>query len=190
MRKQTGTVSGECVPPDFSRNSGVLTGSRLRPGALGVCAGWLTAGGPPARASGGTRGRCPRDSRLRLGALGARVGRLVAGGVRETKDRDMPALEVRAGMSGVGHTARDVAGLSSTNKQLKWPEHQWRMGCNPSVLKQRLRFSHCCSDSQKRHSRLPGKAAREQKPGNTGSQCARPHPPSQGTRRLYPKRVA
>ena len=41
---------------------------------------------------------------------------LAAGSVRNTKDRDMPALEVRAGMPTVGHTSRDAAGLSSTNK--------------------------------------------------------------------------
>ena len=38
-----------------------------------------------------------------------------AGGIRNTKDRDAPALEVRAGMPGVGRTSRDAAGLSSTN---------------------------------------------------------------------------
>ena len=83
MRKQTGTVSGERVPPDFSWNSGVLTGSRLRPGAPGVHGGdW----------------------------------RLEAGGVRNTKDRDALALEVRAGTLGVGRTAWDAAGFSSTNR--------------------------------------------------------------------------
>ena len=40
----------------------------------------------------------------------------MAGHVRNTKDRDMQALEVRAGISGVGHTSRDAAGLSSTNR--------------------------------------------------------------------------
>ena len=39
-----------------------------------------------------------------------------AGGVRNTKDRDVPALEVRAGTMGVGCTTRDAAGLSSTNR--------------------------------------------------------------------------
>ena len=39
-----------------------------------------------------------------------------AGSVRSTKDRDMPALEVRAGTPGVGRTAWDAAGLSSTNR--------------------------------------------------------------------------
>ena len=41
---------------------------------------------------------------------------MVAGRVRNTKDRDAPALEVRAGMAGVGRTAWDAAGLSSTNR--------------------------------------------------------------------------
>ena len=41
---------------------------------------------------------------------------LAAGGVRNTKDRDAPALEVMAGMTGVGHTSRDAAWLSSTNR--------------------------------------------------------------------------
>ena len=39
-----------------------------------------------------------------------------AGGVRNTKERDAPALEVRAGTPGVGRTAWDTAGLSSTNR--------------------------------------------------------------------------
>ena len=55
-------------------------------------------------------------SRLRPGAPGAHAGWLVAGGVRNTKDRDAPAMEVRAGTLGVGCTARDAAGLSSTNR--------------------------------------------------------------------------
>ena len=42
--------------------------------------------------------------------------RLAAGGVGNTKDRDLPALEVRAETPGVGPTARDAAGLSSTNR--------------------------------------------------------------------------
>ena len=44
------------------------------------------------------------------------MGRLAAGSVRNTKDRDVLALEVRAGMLGVGCTARDAAELSSTNR--------------------------------------------------------------------------
>ena len=61
---------------------------RLRPGALGACAGLLEAGG----------------------------WRLAAGGVGNTKDRDAPALEVKAGTPVVGRTAWDAAGLSSTNR--------------------------------------------------------------------------
>ena len=40
----------------------------------------------------------------------------MAGGARYAKDRDAPAVEVRAGMPGMGHTSRDAAGLSSTNR--------------------------------------------------------------------------
>ena len=36
-REQTETVSREHAPPDFSRSSGALTGTRLRSGAPGVC---------------------------------------------------------------------------------------------------------------------------------------------------------
>ena len=54
-------------------------------------------------------------SRLRPGDPGARGGRLAAGGIRNTKDRDAPALEVRAGTPGVGRTSWDATGLSSTN---------------------------------------------------------------------------
>ena len=48
-----------------------------------------------------------------MGATGS--WRLAAGGVRNTKDRDAPALEVSAGIPGVGHTSQDAAGSSSTN---------------------------------------------------------------------------
>ena len=44
-----------------------------------------------------------------------RAGQLAAGNVRNTKDRDALALEVRAG-PGVGRISRDAAGLSSTNR--------------------------------------------------------------------------
>ena len=68
----------------------------------------------------------PRESRVRPRAgkacdqtegwcFGAHVGQLATGGIRITKDRDVQALEVRAGMPCVGHTSRDAAGLSSTN---------------------------------------------------------------------------
>ena len=101
----------------------------------------------------------------------------------------MPALEVRAGTPGVGRTARDAAGLSSTNRnRVKVArtsvENDPRSLCSETEAEfQPLLLS------QKRHSKPPGKAAREQKPGNTGSQGAHPHPPSQGTQRLYPNRV-
>ena len=41
---------------------------------------------------------------------------MVTGGVGNTKDRDEPALEARAGTPGVGHTSRDAAGLSNANR--------------------------------------------------------------------------
>ena len=41
---------------------------------------------------------------------------LAAGGVRNTKDRDEPTLEVRAGTPAVGRTCRDAVGFSSTNR--------------------------------------------------------------------------
>ena len=41
---------------------------------------------------------------------------MAADGVRNTKERDTPALQVRVGTLGVGHTSRDTAGLSSTNR--------------------------------------------------------------------------
>ena len=50
------------------------------------------------------------------GSSGRAWGRLAAGGVRNIKDRDALALEVRAGMRGVGCTPRDATGLSSTNR--------------------------------------------------------------------------
>ena len=43
-------------------------------------------------------------------------GWLVAGSVRNTKDRDVPALEVRAGTAGVGRMSRDAVGFNSTNR--------------------------------------------------------------------------
>ena len=39
----------------------------------------------------------------------------MAGGIRNTKDRDVPALEVRAGTLGVGRISQNAAGLNSTN---------------------------------------------------------------------------
>ena len=55
-------------------------------------------------------------TRLGLGALERVGGGLAAGSVRNTKDRDVLALEVRAGTLVVGLTARDAAGLSRTNR--------------------------------------------------------------------------
>ena len=84
LRQQTETMSRGASATRLLtelRNSGVLTGSRMRPGAPGACTGWLAAGR-----------------------------------VRNTKDRDALALEVRAGTTGVGRTAQDAAGLGSTNR--------------------------------------------------------------------------
>ena len=49
-------------------------------------------------------------------------GQLAAGDVRNTKDRDVPALEVRAGTPAVGRTTRDAAGflVAPTETELKW----------------------------------------------------------------------
>ena len=51
------------------------------------------------------------------------MGNGVAAGVRSTKDRDMLALEVRAGRVAVGHTIQDTAGFlaAPTVTELKWP---------------------------------------------------------------------
>ena len=40
----------------------------------------------------------------------------MAGDVRNTKDRDVQVLEVRAGTPGVERTSQGTAGLSSTNR--------------------------------------------------------------------------
>ena len=48
-----------------------------------------------------------------------RRGRLAAGGVRNTKDRDVQALELRAGTPGVGLTAQDAAGFSTNRNRVK-----------------------------------------------------------------------
>ena len=62
------------------------------------------------------------------------LGRLVAGGVRNPKDRDVQALEVRAGTSAVGHTSGDASGFSSTNRgRVKVARGaQWRADCDLS----------------------------------------------------------
>ena len=55
------------------------------------------------------------------GSLGAHAGTGVAGSVRSTKDRAMPALEVRAGRAAVGHTTQDTEGFlaAPTETELK-----------------------------------------------------------------------
>ena len=47
----------------------------------------------------------------------------MAGGVRSTKDRVVPALEVRAGTLAVGRISQDAAGLLAApmKTELKWP---------------------------------------------------------------------
>ena len=51
-------------------------------------------------------------------------GQLAADGIRNTKDRDVLALELRAGMPAVGRTTQDAAGFSAapTETELKRPE--------------------------------------------------------------------
>ena len=46
-----------------------------------------------------------------------------AGGVRSTKDRDVPALQVRAGRVALGRTSWDVARFLAApmETELKWP---------------------------------------------------------------------
>ena len=62
---------------------------------------------------------------------------LAAGGIRNTKDRDAMALEVRAGTSGVELTSQYTAGLSSTNSnRVKVARRaQWTADCDLSVLR-------------------------------------------------------
>ena len=100
------------------QNSGVLNGSRLRLGLWErTRGGWRLAGHQHGGAGGLTDGTCEtadRDRELQQRAWGS--WRLAAGGVRNIKDRDVPALEVRAGTPGVGRTAWDAAGLSSTTR--------------------------------------------------------------------------
>ena len=72
-------------------NPGVLTGSRLRPGALGACMGWLAAGGWQCYKHKGQRRAGPGSEGWDAG-----VG--------------------RTSWEGVGYTSRDAAGLISTNR--------------------------------------------------------------------------
>ena len=46
-----------------------------------------------------------------------------AGGVRSTKDKDVPALEARAGRVAVGPTTQDAVGFSAApmETELEWP---------------------------------------------------------------------
>ena len=71
------------------------------------------------------RTRAPEleQTRLKQGAWKRVREPGAAGGVRNTKDRDIPALEVRAGRATVGLTTRDAAGFlaAPTEKELKWP---------------------------------------------------------------------
>ena len=136
------------------RNSGVLTASRLRPGAPGA------------------------------------QGRLAADGVRNTKDRDAPALEVRAGTLGVGCTAWDAAGLSSTNRnRVKVARTSVENSLQSLRSETEAEFRPLLLWLSEEAQQTARESRQEQKPGNTGSQGAHPHPPSQGTLRLYPKRV-
>ena len=90
-------------------------------------------------------------------------GQLAADGIRNTKDRDVLALELRAGMPAVGRTTQDAAGFlaATTNRVKEARRSQWRADCDLSVLRQKLGYSHCCSDSQKSYRKQPGKAAIE-----------------------------
>ena len=65
-------------------------------------------------------------------------GQLAAGSVRNTKDREVPVLEVRAGMPAVGCTTWDAVGLSSTNRNRDKMARraQWREDCDPSILRE------------------------------------------------------
>ena len=83
----------------------------------GVAGGWWLEGHLHGGAGGlvvSTRETPDGDRELWEPAWGG--WRLAAGGVGNTKDRDVPALEVRAGTPGVGRIAWDVAGLNSTNR--------------------------------------------------------------------------
>ena len=57
----------------------------------------------------------------------------------------------------MGPTARDAAGFLAlpTETELKWPGELSGEQTAISVLRQRLGFSHCCSDPQKSHRKPP-----------------------------------
>ena len=105
----------------------------------------------------------------------------MAGGVRNTKDRDALALEVRAGKPGVGRTSRDAAGSSSTNSsRVKVGRSSVENGlqslCSETEAEIRLLLLWLSEEAQQ----TAREAAREQKPGNTSSQGAHPIPPRRG----------
>ena len=62
-------------------------------------------------------------TRLKQGAQECLWEEEVAGSVKSTKNKDVPALEDRAGRAAVGRTTRDAAGFlaASTETELKWP---------------------------------------------------------------------
>ena len=100
----------ECVQPDWS--PGVLTGTGLILGAQ-ECRHNQTEN----QLSGAHTNHIEQGAREHAWEPG------VAGGVRSTKDRDMPALEVRAGTLAVGCTSWDAAGflVAPTETELKLP---------------------------------------------------------------------
>ena len=63
----------------------------------------------------------------------------------------MPALEVRAGRVAVGRTSQDAVGFLAgpTETELKWPGELGGERTVISVLRQRLGYGHCCSESQR-----------------------------------------
>ena len=66
--------------------------------------------------------KCMR-TRLKQGAQECPWEVGMAGSVKSTKNKDVPALEDRAGRVAVGRTTRDAAGFlaASTETELKWP---------------------------------------------------------------------
>ena len=103
-------------------------------------------------------------------------GQLAAGGVRDIKDRDTPALKVRAGTPGVGCISRDAAGLSSTNRnRVKVARTSVENG--PQSLRSeeaefRLLLLWLSEEARKSHQRT--------KAWKYCSQGAHPHPPYRG----------
>ena len=82
-----------------------------------MAGGWRLGGHLQGGAGGHAVSTCKTpdgDWELREPAQGG--WQLAAGRVGNTKNRDVPTLEARAGTLGVGCTAWDAAGLSSTNR--------------------------------------------------------------------------